>query len=185
MQAGEAGAGGRPAAAALVAAGRARQRGALQLSWRCVKPCILLSKRVQLPPYDCFQPLYARRCGTPQALLTCLAAQAKGIINLILTLNQVSACAQVLAALGEERENRDGHYAYSAAPAFAESHPLAASNMAAVHAWLDQLLVRPMRAARASSTSAGALPQSPPHPVCVAMVVLLWCCQSQASRSHV
>lgn len=83
----------------------------------------------------------------------------------------------MLAALGEERENRDGHYAYRAAPAFAETHSLAASNMAAVHAWLDQLLVRPMRAARASSTSAGA----PPHRLCSQCALPWWCCYGSAN----
>ncbi|KAK9819255.1 hypothetical protein WJX81_004801 [Elliptochloris bilobata] len=63
---------------------------------------------------------------------------------------------EVLAALGEERENRDGHYIYRAAPAFAAERPLAAGNMAAVHAWLEQMLVGPARTGGAASMSAGA-----------------------------
>lgn len=49
-----------------------------------------------------------------------------------------AAGGEVLAAVGEEREARDGHYAYRAAPAFAAARPLAAGNMAAVGAWLEQ-----------------------------------------------
>lgn len=51
---------------------------------------------------------------------------------------QDEAGGEVLAALGEERENRDGHYAYRAADTFAAARPLVAGNMASVHAWLEQ-----------------------------------------------
>ena len=47
---------------------------------------------------------------------------------------------QTLAAVGEERETRDGHYVYRKVDTFPRGPPLQCSNLAGVHAWLAGVL---------------------------------------------
>ena len=74
--------------------------------------------------------------------------------------------APELAAWGEERETRDGHYVYRRAEGFEGGPPLHCGNLAGVHDWLAAILGQdPKAAVRASrqyrSAGGGAAPPAP------------------------